>query len=133
MYEGSCHCGNVKWKHNGPVESVTACNCSICRRYGSIWAYGYFSQNVTVSGETTAYRHAKKISGFHFCPNCGCLCYYLVNENYLDTEGRRKIAVNMRMSQDPKQIMQLPIDHFDGADTWSDLPSDGRCIKDLWF
>ena len=27
----------------------------------------------------------------------------------------------------------LPIDHFDGLDTFDDLPRDGRCVADYWF
>jgi hypothetical protein len=39
--KGTCHCGNVTWTLDTPPESVTACNCTICRRYGALWAYGY--------------------------------------------------------------------------------------------
>ena len=47
-------------------------------------------------------------------------------------QGRRRIAVNLRMAE-PGPIAHVPIDHFDGLDTWEDLPPDGRCIKDMWF
>jgi hypothetical protein len=30
-------------------------------------------------------------------------------------------------------IADIPIDHFDGLDTFDDLPRDGRCVKDYWF
>jgi hypothetical protein len=42
------------------------------------------------------------------------------------------MAVNMRLAP-PDLVHDLPIDHFDGLDTFEDLPSNGRCVRDLWF
>ena len=47
-------------------------------------------------------------------------------------EGRRRIAVNLRLAE-PQAVAQIPIDHFDGLDTFEDLPRDGRCVADYWF
>ncbi|RVO86741.1 GFA family protein, partial [Sinorhizobium meliloti] len=41
-------------------------------------------------------------------------------------------AVNLRLAP-PGLVQDLPIDHFDGLDTFEDLPSKGRCVRDLWF
>lgn len=41
MVEGSCHCGAVRWRFAGVPESATACNCSVCRRYGALLAYDF--------------------------------------------------------------------------------------------
>ena len=41
MIEGSCHCGSVTWRFDGMPESATACNCTICRRCGVLWAYDF--------------------------------------------------------------------------------------------
>jgi hypothetical protein len=30
-------------------------------------------------------------------------------------------------------VAHMPIDHFDGLDTFDDLPRDGRCVADYWF
>jgi hypothetical protein len=67
---------------------------------------------------------------FNFCPTCGGVTHWRSREP--DAQGRRRIAVNLRMTE-PGPIAQVPIDHFDGLDTWEDLPGDGRCIKDMWF
>jgi len=32
-----------------------------------------------------------------------------------------------------KEVADLLIDHFDGLDTFDDLPQDGRCVRDMWF
>lgn len=131
MIKGSCHCGEVHWTYGLPLESVTACNCTLCRRYGALWAYGKIDEGVAVSGPVTGYKHGRGVSTYNFCTACGCLAYYLVNKP--DDEGKRKIAVNMRMAADPAAIEHLPIDHFDGFDTFDDLPHDGRTVRDLWF
>ncbi|AEH90032.1 hypothetical protein Mesop_5621 [Mesorhizobium opportunistum WSM2075] len=42
------------------------------------------------------------------------------------------IAVNARLAP-PEAVADLPIDRFDGLDTFEDLPRDGRCVRDMWF
>lgn len=129
MLEGSCHCGSARWKLSEMPESATACNCTACRRYGALWAYGYEGENITVVGVTAAYTRGDALS-FNFCPGCGGVMHWrslTVNE-----QGRRRMAVNLRMT-DPECIAQVPVDHFDGLDKWEDLPGDGKCIKDMWF
>jgi len=130
MIEGSCHCGSVRWQFQGMPESATACNCTACRRYGALWAYDHEGEGIHVAGPATAYVRGKAL-GFHFCPQCGCVAYWRSLDPGID--GRRRIAVNLRLVADPEAIAQLPIDHFDGLDKWEDLPRDGRCIRDLWF
>jgi len=50
----------------------------------------------------------------------------------LDEQSRRRIAVNLRLAE-PDTVREIPIDHFDGLDTFEDLPRDGRCVADYWF
>jgi hypothetical protein len=94
-----------------------------------LWAYDYEGEGIHVSGPTKAYVRGDSI-GFHFCPECGCVAYWRSLEP--NQEGRRRIAVNLRLTA-PGPIADLPIDHFDGLDKWEDLPRDGRCVRDLWF
>jgi len=129
MINGSCHCGAVKWQFEGTPESATACNCTACRRYGVLWIYDYENEGIQVSGQTTAYIRGESL-GFHFCPRCGCVAYW--RSLTPNQEGRRRIAVNIRLAE-PDAVAHLPIDHFDGLDTFEDLPRDGRCVSDLWF
>jgi hypothetical protein len=129
VIDGSCHCGAVTWRFEGMPKSTTACNCTVCRRYGVLWAYGYEGEGIKVSGPTTAYVRAKEI-GFHFCPTCGCIAYWRALTP--NQEGRRRIAVNLRLTE-PEAIARVPVDHFDGLDTFDDLPRDGRCVADYWF
>jgi hypothetical protein len=129
MLKGTCHCGAVSWTFAGMPESATACNCTVCRRYGALWAYDYENEAISISGPSKVYARGKAIE-FHFCPDCGCMAFWRAQKP--DEQGRRRIAVNLRLTE-PGPIADLPIDHFDGLDTFDDLPRDGRCIRDMWF
>lgn len=129
MIQGACHCGAVRWQFEAVPESATACNCTVCRRYGVLWAYDYEGEGIQVSGPTKAYVRGKSIE-FHFCPNCGCVAYWRAQQP--KETGRRRIAVNLRLAE-PEAIAAVPIDHFDGLDKFEDLPRDGRCVRDYWF
>lgn len=131
MLKGSCHCGRVTWSwtHTVLPEGVTACNCTVCRRYGVLWIYDHEGEGITVQGPTTAYIRGPSVE-FHFCPACGCVAYWRGRQ--LTPTGQRRIAVNVRLAE-PDAVAGLPIDHFDGLDSFDDLPRDGRCVRDLWF
>jgi hypothetical protein len=78
-----------------------------------LWAYGYEGENIRVEGPTTAYirEDAGKALSFNFCPSCGGVTHW--RSLQIDAQGRRRIAVNLRMTE-PTPIVNVPIDHFDG-------------------
>ena len=39
MIKAACHCGAVRLEADPAPTRVNDCNCSICRRYGVLWAY----------------------------------------------------------------------------------------------
>ncbi len=128
---GSCHCGRVGWELDAIPESATACNCTTCRRYGALWAYGHIDHDIRVTGAPAAYRRGDGGAlDFHFCPTCGCMTHYVATQ--ASAEGCHWTAVNLRMT-DPEIVAPLPIDHFDGLESFEDLPRDHRCVRDLWF
>jgi hypothetical protein len=119
----------VRWRFDGQPDGATACNCTACRRYGVLWAYDYVDEGIHVSGPTQAYVRGKALE-FHFCPTCGCVTHW--RGLRLEADGRRRVAVNLRLAE-PEAVAAIPIDHFDGLDTFDDLPRDGRCVADYWF
>ena len=129
MLEGSCHCGSVRWRFSATPEGATACNCTVCRRYGVLWIYDFENEGVSASGQTTVYTRGKAVE-FHFCPTCGCVAYWRAQEKSGD--GRRRMAVNLRLAE-PGPVAHIAIDHFDGLVSFEDLPRDGRCVADYWF
>jgi hypothetical protein len=130
VIEGSCHCGAVRWRFDAVPEGATACNCTVCRRYGVLWIYDYEDGVIATSGETKTYARGEW-NDFHFCPVCACVTWWRAKR--LQPDGRRRQAVNLRLAEDPDAIMSIPIDHFDGLATFEDLPRDGKCVADLWF
>jgi hypothetical protein len=129
MITGSCLCASVRWTFAGQPDGATACNCTACRRYGTLWAYDYENEGIRVTGPTQPFVRGKALA-FHFCPTCGCVVFWLGQQ--VDEQGRRRIAVNLRLAE-PNSVAAIPIDHFDGLDSFDDLPRDGRCVADYWF
>ena len=133
MLNGTCNCGALNWSLDGDPGSITACNCTLCRRYGALWAYDYEGERIHIGGPSSTYTRAGQadpVLEIHFCSTCGCvLCWRALR---LEKDGRRRMAVNIRLAP-LEAIADLPIDHFDGLDTFDDLPRDGRCVRDLWF
>ncbi|RWE83424.1 GFA family protein [Mesorhizobium sp.] len=133
MLTGTCHCGAAHWTLEGDPGSITACNCTLCRRYGALWAYDYVDKRIRVAGSTRSYTRAGKDAPsleILFCPRCACVLAWRGLRS--SAAGRTRIAVNVRLAP-PDAIAHLPIDHFDGLHTFEDLPRDGRCVRDMWF
>jgi hypothetical protein len=129
MLQGSCLCDAVRWQFDGVPQGATACNCTACRRYGVLWIYDYEGERIHVSGATQAYIRGNSLS-FNLCSTCGCVVYWRAQR--AGEDGRRRIAVNVRLGE-PDQVAGIPIDHFDGFDSFDDLPRDGKCVRDYWF
>lgn len=132
MLEGSCHCGAATWTLQGDPGSISACNCTLCRRYGALWAYDYENERIRVSGPTAAYARRRDDPALEilFCPTCASVLAW--RGLRLDEAKRRRMAVNVRLAP-PDEVADLAIDRFDGLDSFEDLPSEGRCVRDLWF
>ena len=129
MLTGTCHCGAVRWTFEGVPKSATSCNCTVCRKYAVLWAYGVDGETINVQGETRTYIRPEKNIGFHFCLTCGCVTHWRDLE--ADENGRREIAVNLRLSE-PEIIAAIPIRRFDGLVAWKDRPSRSERVEDLW-
>lgn len=76
--EASCHCGAVRLLLDTAPATVTECNCSLCRRYGVLWAYYSPSQVTLISPTppTATYLWNGRNVAFHHCINCGCVTHW---------------------------------------------------------
>ncbi|WP_163268771.1 GFA family protein [Chelativorans alearense] len=118
MLEATCHCGAVKIRVSVEPAWLNECNCSICRRLGTLWAYYHPSEATFVegAGTTAAYLWGDRGLEFHHCPTCGCTTHW----EPVRKEGAERMAVNARL-MDPKAIAGIRVRHFDGAESWKYL------------
>lgn len=74
-YEGSCHCGTVRFSFEGLIEHVRECDCSVCKRRGAL-TFRVERDALSFSpplGELTEYLWGTKTGADYFCPTCGIL------------------------------------------------------------
>ncbi len=111
--DASCHCGALHLEIEAAPDSLTDCNCSVCRRYGVLWAY-YSPKQVSIvprAGATDIYMWGDRSIEFHRCKVCGCLTHWAPVDEHLDRMG-----VNARL-MDPRILRALRIRKLDGAVT----------------
>ena len=110
MLEGSCHCGAVRLQVPAPPSELCLCNCSICRRYGALWAF-YVGDDVRIEGREhlAGYVWGERTIDTMHCRHCGCVTHW----QSLDG-GRERMAVNARML-DAVDWSRIRVRQFDGA------------------
>jgi hypothetical protein len=72
-YQGSCHCGAVRFGVKSTLTSAIRCNCSLCRRKGTIIAPVSAENFRLLRGEDhlTLYQFNTKVAKHYFCNVCG--------------------------------------------------------------
>ena len=112
MLIAKCHCGAVTVSIPRRPRTITNCNCSLCRRYGVLWAY-YKADAVFVeaaAGATETYQWGRKALHFVRCATCGCV----INWQRIEPASGARMGVNARLF-DPEQLGQVKIHLLDGA------------------
>jgi hypothetical protein len=112
--EGSCRCGAVRLAAARLPRTVTQCNCSVCRRYGVLWAY-YRRKAVTITaprGGLETYSVKPKGLRFVRCKRCGCVTSWEKKRGPEDW-----MALNARLFAHDK-IANVPVSVLDGDKTW---------------
>lgn len=112
-HSGSCHCGRIAFAVEGEVGQVIDCNCSMCRRRGSLLAF--FPQDAftltSKPGDYGTYRFNSERIAHHFCETCGVAPF---SEATDPKSGRPMVAVNVRCLPDV-DLAALQVHHYDGA------------------
>ena len=111
VYQGSCHCGRIRFEVEGEVDSGMACNCSMCSRKGSLlWFVPRDSLKLlTPEDAASTYLFNKHVIKHRFCPTCGIHPY----GEGVDPKGNRMAAINLRCIEGI-DLDAVPIQHFDG-------------------
>jgi hypothetical protein len=108
--EGSCHCGAVKVGVSRAPTEVTSCNCSVCRRLGTLWAY-YALGDVRITGATATYCWGDKSIDFHHCATCGCTTHWSPRAGRAEQD---RMGINARLLA-PEVVGAARVRRLDGA------------------
>lgn len=112
-YSGSCHCGKVAFEVDGEIGTALACNCSICRRKGSLlWFVPRANLRLTTpEADGSTYLFNKHVIRHRFCARCGI---HPFGEG-TDPQGNAMAAINLRCL-DGIDLDAVPVQHFNGRD-----------------
>ena len=112
-YEGSCHCGNVAFEVEGAFDSGLDCNCSMCRRRGSLLAFFPRSAMVlkTADADIATYTFNKHAIRHRFCATCGVGPF---GEGVHPKTGEATVAINVRCLPGV-DLAGLTVIPYDGA------------------
>ena len=72
-YRGSCHCGAVRFEATTVLDRATTCNCSLCRRRGSLH-HRVAPENFRLlagADDLTLYGFGTHTAKHWFCRHCG--------------------------------------------------------------
>ena len=119
--DASCHCGAIHLDIAAPPATVTDCNCSICRRYGVLWAY-YSPRDVRIVAApdaTDVYMWDDRAIEFHRCKTCGCVTHWAPVDRTADRMG-----VNARL-MDLHVVAAARVRRLDGAVTEKYVDEEG--------
>ena len=108
-YEGSCHCGKVRFEVDLNLDHVRSCDCSICRRRGAL-VHRLEEEDfrlLTPLEDLTLYQWIKTAKDY-FCPTCGILPF-----------RRPRLAphlwsVNVRCLEGV-DLAAIPVEHLQGS------------------
>ncbi len=112
-FEGSCHCGAVRFTVDAPPPtSAISCNCSHCRRKGFLLSFFPADQFTLIQGEESlrSYTFNTHKIEHRFCQACGTEAFACG----ANPDGSAVRAVNLRC------VPSIDLDalerrHFDGA------------------
>lgn len=112
-YQGSCHCGAVAFTVDAdlPTQAVS-CNCSICRRNGSLLTFVPEEKFVLNQGQDAlrTYEFNKHHIQHQFCETCGVQSF----SSGRKPDGTASYAVNLRCVP-AADLDSLDIQKYDGA------------------
>lgn len=121
MITATCHCGDITLQTSQKTATLTQCNCSICRRYGAMWAY-YSRKSVSITakpGSLKPYHWGDGKIDFYHCTRSGCVTHH--GRSVTKIDGTDTLAINMRNADDTRLAGSITVEMLDGASTWEIL------------
>jgi len=122
MTRAACHCGAVRFELEAPPTWVLDCNCTICSRYGALWAYVRGEGKVTLtapptSGATETYIWGDRELAFHRCKTCGCVTHMEAIE--ADPPAVYGLNARLLVGLDPSEVELRQVDHGHSGFFWT--------------
>ena len=111
-YTGGCQCGKVRYEAQAEIGTVITCNCSRCRKVGSLLSAVAMSdfRLLTDADEMTDYQFNKHAIHHPFCRTCGIQSYAYGK----GPDGKDMVMLNVRCL-DGVDVDQFEVKKFDGA------------------
>jgi hypothetical protein len=111
-YHGSCHCGAVAYEVTLALDHLVTCNCSICRRQGTILGFAPAENFTLLKGaeNLSDYQFASGNIHHEFCKTCGVKSF----SRGVGADGVEMRAINVRCL-DGVDIDSLLPQKYDGA------------------
>ena len=108
---GSCHCGAVTFDFEGAPTKAMTCNCSICRRNGSVLHFVMPDQFTLTSGADalTEYEFYRHIVTHSFCRHCGSSVFARTHP----PDRPHRVAINLRCTE--VDLAGVELTEFNGA------------------
>ena len=109
---GRCHCGACTVRLPAKPESITRCNCSLCRATGFRGVY-FGSEELVISGDFDTYVRADLDEAYlrNFrCKICGTATHW----EPLTEPPHERMGVNANLL-DPADLEGVPVKQVDGA------------------
>jgi hypothetical protein len=109
-YQGSCHCGRVRFEVDADLDQVYSCDCSICRRRGTLLhrVEPECLRLLTPLEDLSLYTFNTHVARDYFCPACGVLPYRRPRT------APDKWAINVRCLEGV-DLNSIPVRHVFGS------------------
>ena len=106
-YQGSCHCGRVRFEAETDLVQAVECNCSICIKKGILHHRVPPGRFKLLAGQEALalYQFGSNIAKHWFCKSCGIHLFsnpraapdlYTINIRCLDDFEREKAHIEIR-------------------------------------
>jgi hypothetical protein len=110
-HDGGCHCGRVRFRLHVPLARATLCNCSICRRKGTLnhRVPADCFELLAGADQLSVYQFGTHKAKHYFCKTCG------IHPFSNPRAAPDAYAVNLRcLDKFPEIMTALELSEFDG-------------------
>jgi hypothetical protein len=77
-FQGSCHCGSVRFEVTGSLDDFTMCDCTLCVKKNAVMYKVHESGLKILSGEDKLrlYQWNTRVAKHYFCSECGIYTFH---------------------------------------------------------